>query len=137
MPASTYFLFCADSMSSSTCLMELFARLNRMIIMDDFRVKARLKLRAKYGPDLIEQLLETVPSLPAEWLELAPDHGFERLRCMLRFSQDELGRKTGMTQARISRIEGGADIRFSVWKKIYAAMGFDLILMPVSRSTVE
>jgi len=103
--------------------------------MRDPRAAERLRLRGKYGPDLLELLLETV--VPETWSALAADHGFESLRCRLRFGQAELGAKAGMTQARVSRIEGGADIRLGEWRRLYAAMGFDLVLLPVSRATVE
>lgn len=105
--------------------------------MSDHRLEQRLRLRAKYGPELLELPLEAVPALPQEWIKNTSDYGFEQLRCRLDFSQAEIGAKTGMTQARISRIEGGADVRVSVWRKIYAAMGFDLVLLPVSRLSVE
>jgi hypothetical protein len=103
--------------------------------MRDPRAAQRLKLREKYGPELLELLLETI--VPATWSALAPDHGFESLRCRLRFGQAELGAKAGMTQSRVSRIEGGANIRLGDWRRLYVARGFDLILLPVSRSIVE
>ena len=105
--------------------------------MDDPRVEQRARSRGKYGPDLIELLLEVASALPEQWLKRTPDHGFEYLRCKLRFGQEELGRKTGMTQACVSRIEGGADVRLSVWRRLYAVMGFDLVLLPVTRLKVE
>ena len=129
--------FPRDKFHVGTGIGELSEALNRIYLMDDPRVEQRRRLREKYGPDLIELLLEAVPALPEEWVKRTPDHGFEYLRCKLRFGQEELGRKTGMTQARVSRIEGGADVRVSVWRKLYAAMGFDLVLLPVSRLTVE
>ncbi len=97
----------------------------------------RRRFDAIYGRELIVQLLEARAAIPRDWLERTADDGFEYLRCRLRFSQAELGRKSGMTQARVSRIEGGLDVRLSVWRRLYAAMGFELILLPVSAKTLE
>ena len=90
------------------------------------------ELRRSLGPELIEQLLASGPHIPELWRGWRPDRGLEYLRCRLRFSQRELARKSGLSQSRISLIEGGADARLSTWREIYAAMGFELMLLPLS-----
>ena len=96
--------------------------------MSETEEQRQRRFDAIYGRELIVQLLEAGATLPKNWLEWPPDEGFEYLRCRLRFSQRELGLKSGLTQARVSRVEGGLDVRLSVWKRLYAAMGFELVL---------
>ena len=60
----------------------------------------------------------------ARWLSLPPDHGLEVLRYRLKMSQVDLAAKAGLTQARYSKIEGGADALLSTWRRLYEAMGF-------------
>lgn len=96
-------------------------------------VSERIKeLRRRLGPELIEILLELGPQVPQPWRGWAPDRGLEYLRCRLRFSQRELAQKSGLSQSRLSLIEGGADARLSTWREIYRAMGFELMLLPLS-----
>ena len=93
--------------------------------------------RAAMGPDPFAILLKAPEALPSEWRGKSADEGFEYLRRRLAFTQDELARKSGVAQSIVSRVEGGADAYLSTWRRIYAAMGFDLMLLPISRLTVE
>lgn len=95
------------------------------------------KLRADMGEDLIEILLKYSGALPRQWREWTSERCFEYLRCRLKFTQDELSQKSNLAQSRISQIEGGSDALLSTWCRLYAAMGFKLILLPVSPLTVE
>lgn len=91
--------------------------------------------RAGFGPDPFEVLLRASNALPAEWRRWPAERCFQYLRCRLRFTQDELAQKAGLTQSQISRLEAGADALFDTWRRAYAAMGFELILLPVSGLT--
>ena len=96
------------------------------------RREYRAAQRAKHGPELLDLLLELGPQLPELWREWAPDRGLEYLRCRLRFSQKELAQKSGLSQSRVSLIEGGEDACLSTWRRLYAAMGFELLVLPVT-----
>ncbi len=95
------------------------------------------RLRAALGPDLLEEVLKVGALVPSKWSDRTAERGFEYLRCRLEFTQQELAEKTGLTQARISKIEGGADALLSTWRRLYRAMGFGLLLLPVSELSAD
>lgn len=92
--------------------------------------------RAALGPDFLEMLIQAAQAVPQDWRDWTSERGFEFLRCRLKFTQDELSEKSGVAQSQISRIEGGGDALLSTWKALYHAMGFKLMLFPVSSKTV-
>ena len=94
------------------------------------------QMRVSMGPDPFELILRAADSLPKDWREMGPESGFEFVRCRLRFTQDELAEKSGVAQSIVSRVEDGHDARLSTWRRIYAAMGFDLVILPVSSLTL-
>lgn len=56
------------------------------------------------------------------------------LRVELRMSQATLARRAGMTQAQIDRLEKGrADARLETWRRVFAAMFCDLLVIPFAR----
>ena len=87
------------------------------------------------GPDDMTVLLRLGRRLPADWRHWQPKRCLEYLRCRLQFTQEELGRKAGVAQSLVSRIEGGAPALLGTWTKLFKAMGFDLVLLPVSALT--
>jgi transcriptional regulator with XRE-family HTH domain len=87
-------------------------------------------------PDLLNELLRTGTALPEEWRCWPPDRCFQYLRGRLEFTQDELAMKSGVAQSQISRLEGGSDALLETWRRVYSAMGFELILVPVSPLTI-
>ena len=93
--------------------------------------------KANFGPDPFEALLRTAVAVPPEWRRRSPEGGFQYLRCRLRFTQDELAAKAGLTQSQVSRLEGGADALLGTWRRAYAAMGFEMTLLPVSGLTLR
>lgn len=104
--------------------------------MNDHEALRRLKT-ALAEPDLFEEILKASGSLPKTWREWSPERRFEFLRCRLGFTQEELGIKAGLVQSQISRVEGGGDALLSTWTKLYAAMGFELVMLPVSDLTMR
>ncbi len=97
------------------------------------RIAALKAALAQAAPSLLDELLTAGRSLPERWRTMPADEAFEYLRCRFRYGQEELALKTGMTQARISLLEGGADAKLSTWRRVYAAMGFELVILPVTR----
>lgn len=88
------------------------------------------------GPEMAEQLLNLGKAGPAEFRKWPPAMMFQHLRCRLRFSQAELAVKAGLTQSQVSRIESGADCLLSTWARAYAALGFELKLLPSSAESI-
>ncbi|MCX5793983.1 MAG: helix-turn-helix transcriptional regulator [Elusimicrobia bacterium] len=52
------------------------------------------------------------------------------LRIRQHLTQGQLAHKAGITQARLSRIEAGADFNWSTISAIFAALGYEPILLP-------
>ena len=101
--------------------------------MDDGETAEFLRRTLKdLGADWLEGLFQTRCAVPKEWLKMSPAEGLESLRCRLEFTQNELAEKSGLTQAQVSRIEGGSDALLSTWTKLYAAMGVALVILPLS-----
>ena len=94
-------------------------------------------VRRSMGPEPVELLLKSGGEAPVELRSWPPERMFQYLRCRLRFTQLELARKAGLTQSRVSRVESGADCLLSTWTKVYAAMGFELHLLPASAMGIE
>lgn len=95
------------------------------------------RVRRDMGPEMAERLLALGKTGPREFQQWPPAMMFQHLRCRLRFSQAELARKAGLTQSQVSRIESGADCLLSTWTRAYAALGFELKLMPSSNEAIE
>jgi DNA-binding XRE family transcriptional regulator len=95
------------------------------------------RVKAAFGPDWVETLLAAVQALPPEWKDRAAQAGFQSLRCRLRFTQDELAGKAGVAQSQISLIEGGGDALLSTWRRLYEAMGLELLLVPLSSASLD
>lgn len=90
------------------------------------------RVRRSLGPEPVELLLKSGGEAPVELRGWPPERMFQYLRCRLRFTQLELAQKAGLTQSQVSRVESGADCLLSTWTKVYAAMGFELHLLPTS-----
>lgn len=84
------------------------------------------------GPDWLESLFQARSAVPQKWRGMSPAEGLETLRCRLEFTQAELAEKSGLTQAQISRIEGGGDALMTTWAKMYEAMGVKLVVLPLT-----
>lgn len=98
-------------------------------------ILSRVKLAM--GPEVLELVLKTADAGPLELRDWPPERMFQYLRCRLSFTQAELARKAGLTQSQISRVESGSDCLLSTWTRAYAAMGFELRLLPASGASIE
>lgn len=106
--------------------------------MDDPRGAGVVEsVRSAMGPEVVELLLKSGEAAPPELRQWPPERMFQYLRCRFTFTQLELAKKAGLTQSQVSRMESGADCLLSTWIRAYAAMGFELRLLPASNATVE
>jgi len=108
-----------------------------MTTNDEDGVSILDSVRRALGPEPVELLLKSGGDAPVELRSWPPERMFQYLRCRLSFTQLELARKAGLTQSQVSRVESGADCLLSTWTKVYAAMGFELRLLPISGMGVE
>ena len=68
------------------------------------------------------------------------DYPGERLRALRRaqgVSQRHLAEESGVGQSVICDLERGADARWTTWKRLFAALGFYAVLMPLSSDDAE
>lgn len=65
------------------------------------------------------------------WGEWTLDRQVWYLRKVQGLSQNDLARKAGVTQARISRLEAGSDFKWSTITAVFSALGYDPMLLPV------
>jgi transcriptional regulator with XRE-family HTH domain len=94
-------------------------------------------VRRSMGPEPVELVLRAGVEAPVELRSWPAERMFQYLRCRFRFTQLELAQKAGLTQSQVSRVESGADCLLSTWARAYAAMGFELRLLPASGMGVE
>lgn len=80
--------------------------------------------------DPFEALLKWGRRVPEPFGEWTPGRSFLAIRSRLNFTQEEVGLLAGITQSQVSRVEGDGDARISTWRRLYAAMGFELLLLP-------
>jgi hypothetical protein len=65
-----------------------------------------------------------------EWASWTLDHQLWYLRVSRGFKQLTLAAQSGVSQARISRLEDGEDFKFSTLKAIWAPMGLAPLILP-------
>jgi transcriptional regulator with XRE-family HTH domain len=85
-------------------------------------------------PDPMEVLIAAGQAVP--W-DLVVWHDARRLtmvRYRLNASQKELAARIGTAQSQLSRLESGEDALLGTWRRVYAALGFEtVLLLPITR----
>lgn len=89
------------------------------------------------GRKPLEEVLRAASAVPAEWQTKSTRQvlGFLRLRSNM--AQRELAERAGVRQSSIAKAESGQDLRISTLRKLFAAMGYDLLILPLKRKTPE
>lgn len=108
-----------------------------MATKDEEGISILESVNRSMGPEPVELLLKAGADAPAELRSWPPERMFQYLRCRFRFTQLELARKAGLAQSQVSRVESGADCLLSTWVRAYAAMGFELRLLPATGMGIE
>lgn len=96
--------------------------------VDEAQVLERLR-EAQAAPDPLEAV-EQAASVLGMWGGWTIDRQLWYLRKAGGLSQKGLARKAGLTQARISRLEAGADFKWSTLAAVFEALGYEPILLP-------
>lgn len=79
--------------------------------------------------------MDLVAHLPAKWLRRPLHFQLRWMRLQAGLTQAQLARRAGVHQSFVAKVEGGRDARLSSVKKLYAALGYQIFLMPVRLST--
>ena len=76
--------------------------------------------------DLVAQAI----SRCGPWIRWTFQRQLWYLRRHARLTQAELALRSGVTQARISRIESGGDVKLSTLRILFAALGYEPLVLP-------
>jgi hypothetical protein len=76
-----------------------------------------------------EELLDHAEAAPDWWARLPPGEAFRRLRWKNEISQAALGRLAGVSQPQVARVEGLHDCLVSTLDRLYAALGYRMIII--------
>ncbi len=81
------------------------------------------------GPDPLDEVGNAI-SACGSWAQWSLDRQIWYLRAVSGLTQTELSRRSGISLARISRLEAGADMKLSTLKSLWAALGFQPLILP-------
>ena len=84
--------------------------------------------------DLLEHVSLAAVSIPNAWSKTPPARHLRALRRSRWISQRHLAEMSGIDQSVISSLERGADARWSNWERLFSALGFQAVPLPVSAS---
>lgn len=96
---------------------------------DDAHVLAELEKMTR-DPDPYEELSSWARGMPAPWKGMSPGRALIVLRSHLHVTQGETAGRGGLTQSQVSRLEGDEDALLSTWRRVYSALGFEVLLVP-------
>ena len=80
-------------------------------------------------PDPLDEVAQAVGAAGA-WGQWSLERQLWYLRLISRVTQAELARRSAISQARISRVEAGADMKLSTLKALWAALGYQPLIIP-------
>ena len=87
--------------------------------------------------DTIADVLAHADLTPAEWKELSLGPALRWLRIRLGLRQWQAAALARVTQSRIAKIERGRDLKLSSVRKLLAAYGCGLIVLPTSAQSLD
>ncbi len=79
------------------------------------------------------ELAATAVNRAGPWTRWSLDRQLWYLRVSADLTQAELARRSGICQARLSRLEAGGDMKLSTLKRLFAALGWEVLLLPVAQ----
>lgn len=81
-------------------------------------------------PDPVRDALVFGESAPAAFASWDAGECLRRLRLRFGLNRRQLAAKAGVSASLVGRAEKGADVRLSTLKKLYAALGCRLLMLP-------
>lgn len=81
--------------------------------------------------DLVRETVLAARAIPPDWQPGPPAQGLIRLRRRLRLTQAALAERAGIPQSFISKVERGRDVRLSTLCRLYEAMGYQAVIVPL------
>jgi hypothetical protein len=78
-----------------------------------------------------KKFLELLEQAPSVWRERPTCFHVWLARKLAHLTQAQLAQLTGLPQSLISRVERGRDVRISTMKRMYEAMGYRMLILPL------
>jgi transcriptional regulator with XRE-family HTH domain len=82
--------------------------------------------------DIWEAGQKAAETLPFWWTQTPLGVQLWALRDHRGISQRQLADEAGLRQSVVSRLEGGADARWSTWRRLFEGLGYYAVLLPVA-----
>lgn len=108
-------------------LMELFRRVNRIYRMDIAQTMRQDFEAVAAGAEF----LRLIEGAPAVWRERPAHFHVWLARKHAGLTQAELAERAGVQQSLVARVERGRDVRLSTMSRLYAALGYRVLLVPL------
>lgn len=93
-----------------------------------------MKAPRNLGGDPVREALLHGEDAPAAFASWPAREVLRRLRIRLELNRRQLAAKAGVSASLVGRAEQGADVRLSTLRKLYAALGCRLLLLPAGGS---
>lgn len=81
------------------------------------------------------EFLRLIEKAPPVWRERPAHFHLWLARKLARLTQTELAAKAGMQQSLVARIERGRDARLSTMRRLYHALGYRMLLVPLKMTS--
>lgn len=103
--------------------------------MDDSRDAAAAKLLADFSDVAAgDEFLRLIELAPEVW-RTRPHHFHLWLaRKLANMTQKQLAEKAGVDQSLVARVERGRDVRLSTMRRLYEALGYRMLIVPLKMS---
>ena len=80
----------------------------------------------------LDEVARALANVPPVWREATPGAQLSAVRRHLGVSGRHLAEVSGVAHSNISRMERGqADARLETWRKLFSALGFEVLLLPL------
>ena len=78
-----------------------------------------------------DSFLDLIQKVPPCWRERPAFFHLWLARKLARLSQAQLAERAGLSQSFVARVERGRDVRLSSMQRLYAAMGYQMLIVPL------
>lgn len=78
-----------------------------------------------------DEFLRLIELAPEVWRKRPAHFHLWLARKLARLTQEELARRAGVQQSLIARVERGRDVRLSTMRRLYEALGYRVLLVPL------
>ncbi|MBI4374828.1 MAG: helix-turn-helix domain-containing protein [Elusimicrobia bacterium] len=81
------------------------------------------------------RFLDLIEKVPAAWRQRPAHFHIWLARKLARLTQAQLASKAGIHQSFVARVERGRDVRLSTMQRLYRALGYRMLIVPLKMSS--